>query len=334
MDGRILCSERTLLPVENGKRGLRQSEAVFAHVRQLPKAMEKLEARGKDRRICAVAVSAGPRDGRESYMPVFLVGLGFARAMASAFSIPCYTFSHQQGHIAAGQIGNAAMGGIFVALHLSGGTTEMMLCNQGALHPLGGTLDLYAGQLVDRVGVALGLPFPAGPALEKLAAGCKETSEALLPASLVDDDLHCHLSGAETKCLKWIESGELSPERIALEVFDFLARVVVRLLAAGCRKGQVQQALVVGGVAASSLLRRLMAERMAKRAMGNEIQVVFGSPEYSADNAAGIAWLGARRHCAILNKREGEQENDGKAFGWKNHSPGRGNPSEGACGRA
>ena len=295
-DGSILCSERIHLPVEDGKRGLRQSEAVFTHVRQLPKVMARLDASWREVRICAVAAAAGPRDEAESYMPVFLVGLGFARTMASALRIPCYEFSHQQGHIAAGQIDNPAMSGAFVVLHLSGGTTEMLLCNEGRLCLLGGTLDLHAGQLVDRVGVALGLPFPAGPALEKLAVGCKEASRALLPASLEAGGLRCHFSGAETKCLRWVESGELPPERVALEVFDFLARVVTRLLMGGCRETQVRQALVVGGVASSDLLRRLVVERMAKYGVSQEVRVVFGKTEYSADNGAGIARLGASRH--------------------------------------
>jgi len=297
--GNIFCSERICLPVENGKRGLRQNEAVFMHVRQLPKVMAMLEDKWKEARICAVAASAGPRDEEGSYMPVFLVGLGFAQTVASMLRIPCYTFSHQQGHIAAGQIDNLAMGGAFVALHLSGGTTEMLLCNHGKLHLLGGTLDLCAGQLVDRVGVALGLPFPAGPAMEKLAEGCRDASQALLPENLEGDDLYCHLSGSETKCQRWIESGELSPERIALEVFDLLARVITRLLLAGCRGTQVRQALMMGGVASSGLLRRLIGESMAKHGMSHEVDVVFSKAEYSADNGAGIARLGAYRHWEV-----------------------------------
>ncbi|MCL1855047.1 MAG: O-sialoglycoprotein endopeptidase [Clostridia bacterium] len=298
-DGSILCSERIVLPVEDGKRGLRQNEAVFAHVRQLPIVMTRLEAVGREIRICAIAAASGPKDDEESYMPVFIVGLCFAQAMASAMRIPLYKFSHQQGHIAAGQIDNTLTDGAFIALHLSGGTTEMLLCDRDAPRLLGGTMDLHAGQLMDRVGVAMGLPFPAGPAMERLAAGCRVPSQALLPVSLTGGDLRCHLSGAEAKCLRWVQSGELSPEKIALEVFDFLARTITRLLAAGCRETRLRQALIVGGVASADLLRRLVAERMAKHRLGREVRVVFGKAKYSGDNGAGIARLGVYKHWGI-----------------------------------
>ncbi len=295
-DGRVLASQRMLLPVESGKRGLRQSEAVFAHVRQLPLVARELGERLAPCSpwICAVAASWAPKEGEDSYMPVFLAGLGQAQALAGLLGVPCYECSHQQGHIAAGQLGNPPLGEPFVALHLSGGTTELLLSDQGRLTLLGGSLDLQAGQLVDRVGVALGLPFPAGPELEKLALACQEPAGALLPVSFEKDGLSCHLSGAEAQCRRWIAAGELSRSRIALEVYDFLARTVARLLAAGCGKAQTDRALVVGGVASSLLLRELLARRLRKG--GSPLEVVFGKPEFSADNAAGVALLGARRH--------------------------------------
>ncbi|MEA5016486.1 MAG: hypothetical protein VB099_18175 [Candidatus Limiplasma sp.] len=298
-DGRVLGSQRMLLPVESGKRGLRQSEAVFAHVRQLPLVARELGQRLEplSPRICAVAASASPREDGDSYMPVFLAGLGQGKALAALLGVPCYECSHQQGHIAAGQLGNPPLGERFVALHLSGGTTEMLLSSQGKLTLLGGSLDLQAGQLVDRVGVALGLPFPAGPELEKLALACQEPSARLLPVSFAKDGLSCHLSGAETQCQRWIAVGEMPQERIALEVFDFLARTVARLLIAGCKQEETAQALVVGGVASSLLLRELLDRRLRKA--GSALKAVFGKPEFSADNAAGVAFLGARRHWGI-----------------------------------
>ena len=292
--GAVVAAERMLLPVREGQRGLRQSEAVFAHVRQMPQVMEALGRRLDGAQIAAVCASARPRDGEDSYMPVFTVGLGHASVLASALGVPLYETSHQQGHIAAGLIGHAAPEGPFVALHLSGGTTELLDCRDGDLILLGGSADLHAGQLVDRVGVALGLPFPAGPALERLAVACPEKASALLPASISRDGLSCHLSGVETQAQRLIRAGELTRERIAAEVYDVLARTVARMLDGACRRTGARQALVVGGVASSALLRRLVGDRLGR--LRSPARVIYGLAQYSADNAAGVASIGMRRY--------------------------------------
>lgn len=291
--GEVVAASRLLLPVAGGQRGLRQSEAVFAHVRQMPQVMDELKRQldGVDARVAAVCASAAPRDGADSYMPVFTVGLGHARVVADALNVPVYETSHQRGHIAAGWIGHSAIPDAYVALHISGGTTELLGCREGALRPLGGSADLHAGQLVDRVGVALGLPFPAGPALERLALG--QEAQSLLPVSMEKGGLVCHLSGVETRAQQWITQRAMSPERIAAEVFDVLSRTVARLLAAACEAEQTRCALVVGGVASSALLREAVARRLQKQRKG--IRLFFGQPQYSADNAAGVAAIGMRR---------------------------------------
>ena len=190
--------------------------------------------------------------------------------------------------------GNAAPEGPFVALHLSGGTTELLDCRESRLELLGGSEDLHAGQLVDRVGVAMGLSFPAGPALERLAVACPEKAAALLPASVSRDGLSCHLSGVETQAQRLIRAGELSRERIAAEVYDVLARTVARLLDGACRRTGARQALVVGGVASSALLRRLVGDRLSR--LRSPVRVLYGQAQYSADNAAGVASIGMQRY--------------------------------------
>ncbi|MBP3646694.1 MAG: O-sialoglycoprotein endopeptidase [Clostridia bacterium] len=291
--GEVVAFSRMLLPVEQGQRGLRQSEAVFAHVRQMPQVMDQMRESLKEYEIAAVCASAKPRDEEDSYMPVFTVGLGHARVVADALGVPLYETSHQQGHIAAGQIGNDMPEGAFVALHLSGGTTELLKCAAGKLTLIGGCADLHAGQMVDRVGVALGLGFPAGPALEKLAMAYDGTIESLLPVSMEKGDLTCHLSGVETKAQQWIKSGQMTPEKIAAEVFDVLSRTVARLLTAACEASGTRRALVVGGVASSTLLREMLRRRLQKQR--RPIEVYFGEPRYSADNAAGVAAIGMKR---------------------------------------
>ena len=295
-NGKVAAFARQLLPVETGQCGLRQSEAVFAHVRQMPEVMRQIGnqlAARPDVTLAGVAVSRFPRDAENSYMPVFQVGFSHAQTVASVLDLPLVETSHQAGHIAAGLIGVEQAPRKFVALHLSGGTTELLSVDGENIQRMGGCLDLHAGQMVDRIGVALGLSFPSGPSLEKLATACPEPTTALLPLSMEQKDLQCHFSGAETKAQQLIASGAYSPERVAAETYDVLARTVARLLAAGCAESKTDTALVVGGVASSTLLRQLLTARLNKNRA--KVQVLFGQPQYSGDNAAGVAWIGVDR---------------------------------------
>ncbi len=294
--GDVVAFSRMLLPVKQGERGLRQSEAVFAHVKQMPMVMDGLKEQleGLQAEVAAVCASAAPRDEEDSYMPVFTVGLGHARVIANVLGVPLFETSHQQGHVAAGLIGNHKPDASFVALHLSGGTTELLACENGKLTLLGGCADLHAGQVVDRVGVAMGLPFPAGPHLEKLAMSYDGQVDSLLPVSMEKDGLICHLSGVETRAQQWIKEGKMSNEKIAAEVFDVLARTVTRLLTGACQKAGAKKALVVGGVASSTLLREQLKRRLAKQRQ--KIEVMFGQPQFSADNAAGVAAIGMQKY--------------------------------------
>ena len=280
---------RRLLPVAAGERGLRQSEAVFAHVRQPSQLLPELLAQAGGPVGC-VCASAAPRDGEDSYMPVFQVGLSQGKAIAAALGVPFYATTHQRGHIAAARYRSGLDAEDFLALHLSGGTTDVLLCRGDTLTPLGASLDLHAGQLVDRIGVALGLPFPAGPHLERLAlrGACRNA----VPVSMSADGLCCHLSGAEAHLMRRIAAGD-PKEDIAAEVYGALCRTVLRLLAGAAEKTGVDAALLAGGVASSPLLRRLLAERNEKRRLG--LRLYFGRPEFSGDNAVGAALIGLQR---------------------------------------
>lgn len=230
----------------------------------MPQVMDALGRRLAGAQVVAVCASARPRDEEDSYMPVFTVGLGHASVLASTLGVPLYETSHQQGHIAAGLIGNAAPEGPFVALHLSGGTTELLDCREGRLELLGGSDDLHAGQLVDRVGVAMGLSFPAGPALERLAVACPEKAAALLPASVSRDGLSCHLSGVETQAQRLIRAVSSPANALPPRCMTcWRARWRVCLTARAGERAR-DQALVVGGVASSALLRRLVGDRLSR----------------------------------------------------------------------
>lgn len=292
----LFVQQRQLLTVAPGQRGLMQSEAVFQHVTRLPKLFDALCEEQPDMKIVAVSASTQPRPAADSYMPVFRVGEGYARALATALRVPLFTTTHQQGHIRAALVDTAlARDAAFLAIHLSGGTTELLSVQGDSLHCLGGTLDLHAGQLIDRVGVAMGLPFPSGPALEALAAN--GTARSRLPASI--KGLDCHFSGAEAQAFRWMDKQTYSREDIAAEVFSCVARTVARLIQDGCEQTQVSSALLGGGVASSRLIRQEVATRIAKR--NRTIQLHFARPDLAGDNAVGVsligkdAWIQARR---------------------------------------
>ena len=290
-DGEILLNERKLLPVPLGERGLRQNDAVYAHLKQLDEEAEALRKAVYGADFVAVAASDRPRDGSDSYMPVFRVGAAFGKTAAAAMRIPYYATTHQRGHLAAALHGTAVgQEENLLAVHLSGGTTDLLALRGEDLRQIGGSMDLHAGQLVDRAGVAMGLRFPAGPELEELAR--RGISKARLGCSMEQDGLYCHLSGAETCVQNWIRNEEISREDAAREVYDLLARTIARMLAAGTKKTGIRKAIVTGGVASSSLFRELLQQRLLKTRGAPE--TVFGLPDMSGDNAVGVALIGLK----------------------------------------
>ena len=290
-DGALLSSARRLLTVEEGQRGLQQSQGLFQHVKNLPDMIGEV-MRGAPQ-ICAVCASVRPRPAEESYMPVFRAGESQARAAAALLCVPFYPVSHQEGHVRAAMVDSGIDADKpFLALHLSGGTTEILLVEQGRLTLLGGSLDLHAGQLVDRTGVRMHLGFPAGPALEKLAMQAEP--KGLLGVSIKGTS--CNLAGAENKIERWLALGELTNDQIAAEVFDFLCRTIERMIENACEATGARQALLAGGVASSTLLREMLNVRAKKRRLPCRLH--YARPELSGDNAVGVALLGAERFAA------------------------------------
>ncbi|MBR3015954.1 MAG: O-sialoglycoprotein endopeptidase [Clostridia bacterium] len=285
--GKFPRQERHLLPVPAGERGLRQSEAVFAHVRQIPDVLLPL-LKDLPEPISCICASASPRDGEDSYMPVFQVGVSHGKALAAGLHVPFFTTTHQRGHIAAAKYGSGLDAERFIALHLSGGTTDVLLIDREEIRPVGTSVDLHAGQLVDRIGVALGLPFPCGPYLEELAL--KGESRHLAPVSM--EGLNCHLSGAEAQLMRMVAAGE-QKENVAAEVYSVLCRTVHRLLTAAAESTGLKDLLIAGGVASSQLLRNLLLERNEKRR--TRLNFYFGRPEFSGDNAVGVALIGLNK---------------------------------------
>jgi len=283
----LFFQKRRLLTVPQGERGLMQSEALFQHVTRLPQLIEELLGEHPEAEIAAVCASTRPRAVEDSYMPVFRGGEGVARSVAACLKVPFYQASHQQGHLRAARLFTPLKGDKpYLGVHLSGGTTEVLKVSGLDCGLLGGTRDLHAGQLIDRTGVAMGLPFPAGPHLEKLAAQGK--AEPRMKTAIRQMD--CHLSGAETQALAWLESGEMSREDVAAEVFSCIARTVSRVLLNACEETGLHLALLGGGVTASSLIREEILRRTAAR--NRNLKIYFARPELSGDNAVGTAFIG------------------------------------------
>lgn len=123
LEGEVILSSRQLLPVKTGDCGLRQSEMVFHHTRQLPERIRQVaEAVGEDH-IAAVCASARPRDDEDSYMPAFHVGDAAAQSISALLRVPCFASTHQRGHIYAARVDSGIPAGDLLAVHLSGGTT-------------------------------------------------------------------------------------------------------------------------------------------------------------------------------------------------------------------
>ncbi|WP_374713519.1 Kae1-like domain-containing protein [Symbiobacterium terraclitae] len=287
--GRLLEDQRRPLAVALGERGVAPQEAVWAHLNALPQLAEPV-LRTHGRAVAAVAASVKPRPVEGSYLPPFRVGEGFGRALAAALSVPFYPTTHQEMHIQAGlwSADKPPQGHAFLAVHLSGGTTELVRVTRRpggfAEELLGGTQDLHAGQFVDRVGVALGLPFPAGPHLERLAAS-GVPGRVALPSAVRGYTLS--FSGPESAAQRLV--GKAEPADLALAVLHAVARSLEKWLLHAMEETGLREVLVVGGVAANQILRERLRQRLEHPAVG--ARLAFAQPQYSTDNAVGTALL-------------------------------------------
>ncbi|MDD2955226.1 MAG: peptidase M22 [Oscillospiraceae bacterium] len=278
---------KRLLPVKEGEMGLRQSDAVFAHVKALPELMEQLFAQAPGAKVGAVGVSVRPRPLEGSYMPCFLAGESAAASAAAALGVPLFCTSHQEGHIAAALYSAGRLELLeqeLIAFHLSGGTTEAVLASPGkeglSVRQIAGSLDLKAGQAVDRVGAMLGIPFPAGRALEQLALQSGKVYDPRPSMKGAD----CSLSGLQNQCRDRLAKGE-APCDVARFCLDSVYAALAAMTERVREQYPGRALLYAGGVLSNSIIRGRM-ERFGG---------VFGQADFSRDNAAGVAVLAARR---------------------------------------
>lgn len=274
-----IVQQKQVLKVKSGERGLRQSDAVFQHIVNLPELVKKIDFD----KIDAIGVSTRPRNVDGSYMPCFLVGKTVANTVSEMNNIPVFETSHQVGHILAALYSCNKLGLInkkFIAFHLSGGTTEALMVSPDKEQLIKAEIisqssDLKAGQAVDRTGVLLGLDFPCGAELDRLSE--KSNKEFRMKPTMLG--MNCSLSGVENKVKKMIENGELK-EDIASFVLKYISCTILAMLDAITEKYGDLPVVFSGGVSSNRLLRRVIL---------NKYNAFFAEPAFSLDNAAGTA---------------------------------------------
>ena len=285
-DGEGGRNQGRLLEVRPGELGLRQSDALFQHVKHLPEVVEALLGEEGLGTVQAVGASTRPRAVEGSYMPCFLAGASQGQVLSQVLGVPFYAFSHQQGHLAAAAWSAGRLDLLdrpFLAWHLSGGTTELLRVEPEEdgvavrAEILGGTSDISAGQLIDRTGVLLGLPFPAGKGVEKLSRQAQKREYYKVKVN----GLTFSLSGMENKVRQMVQRGE-EPAEIAWFAQETVCRVVQ-----ACTKAAMEQypglpVLCSGGVASNGRLKELLRQNCG---------ALFAQPQFSTDNAMGTAIL-------------------------------------------
>lgn len=285
-DGEVGENCSRLLPVKQGEHGLRQSDVVFAHIKSLPELTGRLFSHVQKDQIHAVGVSTRPRAVEGSYMPCFTVGYSHAKLLSDALNVPLIEVSHQQGHVAA-SLWSAGrtdlMDRAHLAWHLSGGTTELLLVEPDGKNVrcsrIGGTTDISAGQLIDRTGVMLDLPFPAGKHVDELSRSAElvDVFKVKCPA------MEFSLSGVQNKVLQFHETHQNASETAA-----YALRCVVNAVHTATKNALKRYpglpVVFSGGVASNMMLRKSVSD----------LNPVFAAPEFSTDNAMGVAVLANR----------------------------------------
>lgn len=277
-DFKIIFEERKLLDIPFGKKGLAQSEMIFQHTKVLPILLENA-FNSIEGSVDMIGVSAFPRRQQESYMPVFLSGFGYAKSLAAALRMPLFLFSHQEGHIwasAAAEIfserkrcyGIQSSGGTLEGIEIhfqSGGEMDIQILLESE--------DISLGQLIDRIGVRCGLPFPAGPHFPLVDLLQRENCK--IPVSIRGKSIF--LAGAETHLLRKYscESEEIMGETLFV-VAETLRKMCDRLGESG------DSIILGGGTLANPSIRRYLEKKVDRK-------LFFPLEKYSSDNAVGIA---------------------------------------------
>ena len=215
-------------------------------------------------------------------MPCFMVGYSHAKLLADMLNVPLIEVSHQQGHVAASLWSAGRLDLLetpHLAWHLSGGTTELLLVEPDGINvnctKIGGTTDISAGQLIDRTGQLLQLPFPAGRHLDAISKEAENTDFFRVKVS----DLSFSLSGVQNKVMSYHQNCNNKAETAA-----YALRCIANAVLQVSKEAQKQYGLPIvfsGGVASNTMLRQAL----------EPLNPIFSEPQYSTDNAMGVAVL-------------------------------------------
>jgi N6-L-threonylcarbamoyladenine synthase len=246
-----------------------------------------------------IAVTSGP-----GLMGSLMVGVNFAKSFAYALGVPCVGVNHMEGHIYANFIEEPAPEYPFLCLTVSGGHTQLVLVREEFHHEiLGETVDDAAGEAFDKVAKMLGLPFPGGPAIDRLAKEGDPSFVAFPRSMAADGTFRFSFSGVKTAVLYWLrgrpgisldQADPAGRKLLADLCASFQAAVVDVLVAKTVRaweRTDVRDVAVAGGVSANGELRK----RMAEAAERNGFRLHLPRLEYCTDNAAMIALTGYRK---------------------------------------
>ncbi|MDZ4132049.1 MAG: O-sialoglycoprotein endopeptidase, partial [Dethiobacteria bacterium] len=226
-----------------------------------------------------------------SYMPVFKVGEAFGLFLAQINGLNFLPSTHQEGHVMAGLWSAGLPLGRYLTLHLSGGTTEIIVSEEISpgklnLNLLSGSSDLNAGQFIDRLGNAMGLDFPSGPQIEVLA--CKaENNLPLLTTAVCGSTVS--FSGPASQAERLLQGGCSRPD-LARAIEVCIADSLIAALKHALKENSSYDGLlVVGGVASNQFIRQRL-----KANIGELISLHFALPKFASDNAVGLAVQAAR----------------------------------------
>ncbi len=242
--------------------------------------------------IDGIAVTVGP-----GLVGALLVGVAGAKALALAHDLPFVGVHHLEGHVVAIQLEFGPIEPPLIALVVSGGHTSILsLAADGSLSSLGATIDDAAGEAFDKVGRFLGLPYPGGPEIDRLAADGDPAAIRFPRAMLHEGGYDTSLSGLKTAVIRELRRRDAAGEEIwlpdvAASFQEALVDVQVSKTVRAATELGVGQVAVVGGVAANSRLRELMTAACAEAGL----RLMIPSPGLCTDNGAMIAAAGHNR---------------------------------------
>ncbi|MGI5849720.1 MAG: hypothetical protein ACOX8Q_06615 [Christensenellales bacterium] len=280
-NGNVLYDKRLMLAVKKGNRGMRQSEAVFHHLKNLRQLFLGYSNKGNNIKGIGFSAKPCPREG--SYMPVFCVGESYGIACASLLGAKTHALTHQHGHIYSAFFGNPFTDDDYCVFHVSGGTLDILHVRitggiVADIKSAGGTLDITCGQLIDRIGVAAGLGFPSGNEMERMYIG----NGAALAVNVLG--LNANLSGAETQAIRLLQDGR-SAAYVCSGVIDCVARTLTQLIKNAAKITGLEKFIFTGGVICNNIIR----EKLNKACQAGGFQCILAQKAYCSDNACGLA---------------------------------------------